>query len=746
MTTDVHETTVAIEKISIAVNRSHINKLPNGDPRWGKFNDSFENVILTLDELIAEIKAGHAITSPHEHSRHLLGKNKDGSDKYSAYRHSLNFRKSWHLGGDHDALSIDAALENPFVSQFAAILHTTASHKADDPRCRSLYILDSPIRTRDHYTKAASALTWHFGKVADSSCKDAARLFFGAKGCEVRKLGNILPLSVVNSLIDEWEAWGAAEQRGRSDYNFDGAAPDIQEVRQMLRFVPKDGGYHDHWLKILMAVSDSYPGAEGIALCEEWSPGYPGEIERKFKSFKRGGKRVTIASLVKMAKDNGYQPPRKSRTDKTRTVAIDAIPEPPTAHVNGEHPAEQASEKVGRATAIRDAIAAMGYTFRLNLVRERIERGDGSVLHDGEQASIIAALFDRGLSNKQLMLDVMLAEAWTHSYDPLKDFLDSLEWDGQDHIRKLSYYFEDAHPLIEYPDGSKATVFYAWLRRWLTGAAGKVVARVQNPMLVLVSEQGIGKSEFAKWLCSPMPDYFVENAINPEAVDHQRWAAGNFIWEVGELGATTRKADVEALKAFITRHEHSFRVPYAKYEVHKPARASFLGTVNPDNAGFLTDPTGNRRFLTVAVTAINWHGYIADVDVRQVWAQAYALYRQDTNAWKLDETETVIRDGINIEFNIDDPVRDAILALFYVIPNAVSGDGVSFTSSADLVFHIGTRVRAVNTKSLQMDVSRAMKRLNVTKDKRDNVNGYFGVSKRPVTSFQPSNHLPTSND
>ncbi|MCC6458791.1 MAG: hypothetical protein IT328_27855 [Caldilineaceae bacterium] len=399
------------------------------------------------------------------------------------------------------------------------------------------------------------------------------------------------------------------------------------------------------------------------------------------------------------------------------------------------------SGAVGASTEIRNALSAMGHSFKLNLVRERIERADGSILHDGEQAAIIANLFDRGLSNKALMNDIMLADAWEHRYDPLRDFLDGLVWDGQDHIRKLSYYFEDAHPVIEYPDGSKSTVFAAWLRRWLIGAAGKAVARVQNPMLVLASEQGIGKSEFARWLCSPMPDYFVESAINPESVDHQRWASGNFLWEVGELGATTRKADVEALKAFITRHEHSFRVPYAKNEVHKPARASFIGTVNPDNAGFLTDPTGNRRFLTVEVTAINWRGYIADIDVRQVWAQAYALYLQDADAWKLDETETAIRDAINGEFNIDDPVRDAILSLFDVVPHAIEGAGVSFTSSADIVFHVGSQVRAVSTKALQMDVSRAMKRLNVTKVKRNNINGYFGVSKRPA-----SNLLPTSNE
>lgn len=249
-------------------------------------------------------------------------------------------------------------------------------------------------------------------------------------------------------------------------------------------------------------------------------------------------------------------------------------------------------------------------------------------------------------------------------------------------------------------------------------------------MLVLASEQGIGKSEFARWLCSPLPDYFVESAVNPESVEHQRWAASNLIWEVAELGATTRKADVEALKAFITRHEHTFRVPYAKNEVHKRSKVSFIGTVNPDHAGFLTDPTGSRRFLSVELTAINWRGYVADINVRQVWAQAYALYKQDANAWKLAECEIDIRNEINTGFGVEDPVADAIQILFDLTTSA--GYDAPFMQTADVVFHVGTQVRSPSTKALQMDVAKAMKQLGVTKGRKHNIKGYFGVRRRPV--------------
>ena len=394
-------------------------------------------------------------------------------------------------------------------------------------------------------------------------------------------------------------------------------------------------------------------------------------------------------------------------------------------------PAAARAAAAGKSTAIRLALAELGHAFRLNLVRERIEHANGDNLHDGEQAAIIADLYDRGLSNRQLMTDVILAEAWARRYDPLADFLRALHWDGQDHIARLSYHFEDRHSLIEYPDGSKRTVLHAWLRRWLLGAVARGLGDpVQNPMLVLAAEQGIGKSEFAKWLCAPLPDYFVESAINPDSVDHQRWATGNFVWEVAELGATTRKADVEALKAFITRHEHTFRVPYARHEVNKRTRVSFIGTVNPDNAGFLTDTTGNRRFLTVEIASINWRGYLTQCDVGQVWAQACALYAQDKNSWQLDATELAVREYINSEFAVEDPVRDVILDLFAVTPDAPMGEG-GFISNADLVFRVGSQVRHHSTRGLQMDIARSLKSLRVTKGKSAGIRGYWGLRLLP---------------
>ncbi len=89
----------------------------------------------------------------------------------------------------------------------------------------------------------------------------------------------------------------------------------------MLRCIPPQGDYKADWLRVLAAVHSVYPDATGVALCEEWSPGYPGEIERKFRSFGhyRGQNGpATIGTLVYLARQHGWEPPAR------RTVRLTA--------------------------------------------------------------------------------------------------------------------------------------------------------------------------------------------------------------------------------------------------------------------------------------------------------------------------------------------------------------------------------------------------------------------------------------
>lgn len=281
----------------------------------------------------------------------------------------------------------------------------------------------------------------------------------------------------------------------------------------------------------------------------------------------------------------------------------------------------------------RMAIKALGYTLRMNDLDDVIEV-NGTKLSDGIEAEILMKMHDAGHQKAEWVTRAIKATAHQNRYHPVKEFLESLQWDGQDWIAGLEYYVRDKHPQIIYGDGSIMPVFGAWLKRWGIGAVGKVLQggklRMQNPMLVLIGDQDAGKSTMARWLCPMSDEYFIESHISPDNKDHDRYLATKLTWEVAELGATTRKADREGLKSFLTRQDVTFRVPYARHPITKPALASFIGTINPE-VGFLNDPTGHRRFLPVEIEKIDF-GYQSVIDVTQLWAQFVALYKSGESA------------------------------------------------------------------------------------------------------------------
>lgn len=135
--------------------------------------------------------------------------------------------------------------------------------------------------------------------------------------------------------------------------------------------------------------------------------------------------------------------------------------------------------------------------------------------------------------------------------------------------------------------------------------------------------------------CQTNGDYFIEAPINTDDKDSEIRLISAWIWEVSELGATTRKADYEALKAFLTTRKVTVRKPYGRHDISKPALASFIGTIN-NSSGIFSDPTGSRRFLVSKIEEINWD-YSVSIDPTDVWAEAMAAYLAG-ESWKLTRT------------------------------------------------------------------------------------------------------------
>lgn len=299
------------------------------------------------------------------------------------------------------------------------------------------------------------------------------------------------------------------------------------------------------------------------------------------------------------------------------------------------------------------ALYASGFKLRLNQMSDRLEFRD-EPLTDMQESVMLNRLQDLGLKSVSRMRTAMHEMAVRNKYHPVREYLDALpEWDGRSRFDELMGKLEMSSPMPE--------VFW---RKFLIGSIAKVLDGAQNFMLVLMSKQGTGKSRLARWLC-PIDKLFFEGPINPDNKDSAIRLINYWMWEVAELDATTRRADVAALKFFVTQKIVTVRVPYGRYDISKPAAASFIGTINPDGTQFLAD-TENRRFAIVHLEDIDFS--YTDIDRQQFWAEIYAAYNAG-EAYELTTHEREVQEEINSDHITESPLEAILLAHYDLDPS-----------------------------------------------------------------------------
>lgn len=231
------------------------------------------------------------------------------------------------------------------------------------------------------------------------------------------------------------------------------------------------------------------------------------------------------------------------------------------------------------------------------------------------------------LASVRTIGDAVIKTAESVRFHPVKDYLESLKWDG---ISRID------HLLIDHAGAEDTALTRAVTARWMIQA----IARIYEPgctadaTLVLEGDQGLGKSTLLRelfgdrWFTDHLPDIGSKDALVQ--------LRGVWCVEIGEL-ATLGRADAARIKAFLTSRIDRYRDPYGRMVADYPRTCIFAGTVNPGVDGYLKDPTGARRFWPIVV-----HGEIDNVAIRQnrdhFWAEALARYRNH-ESWYLDTTE-----------------------------------------------------------------------------------------------------------
>lgn len=233
------------------------------------------------------------------------------------------------------------------------------------------------------------------------------------------------------------------------------------------------------------------------------------------------------------------------------------------------------------------------------------------------------------------------------SYHPIREFFETLPaWDGVERADTL---------LIDYLGAEDTPYVRAVTRKELCAA----YCRVYHPgikfdsMIVLNGDQGIGKST----LIAKLGGEWYSDSLNLSDMNDKTAAEklqGYWIMEIGEL-AGMRKADLDKVKAFISRQDDKYRASFGRRVTPHPRQCVFFGTTNSQN-GYLRDITGNRRYWNVKVPGSGkYKPWDMDEDtVKQVWAEVMVYAKAGEKLYLPPELEAYAKEEQRAAMERDD--------------------------------------------------------------------------------------------
>ena len=275
--------------------------------------------------------------------------------------------------------------------------------------------------------------------------------------------------------------------------------------------------------------------------------------------------------------------------------------------------------------------------LRHNVITRRVEyRLPSSYEHEGTDWQPITDRVVNSLWSELSLTKVVRAQDiyrvlesdFVPEFNPFAFYLQHLPpWNGEDHILAMSVSVSVKGNVEE------QMLFAEYLKKWLVGMVAGWIdpAVVNNVILVLIGEQGSYKTTWFNYILPPelRPYFYTKTNAGKMGRDDLLTLAQYGLVCCEEMD-TMRPSELNQLKAAVTMPSIDERAAYAHFHEHRKHIASFCGTGN--NMQFLSDPTGNRRWLPFEVASIESprdHPF----EYEGIYSQAYALYKQGFQFW-----------------------------------------------------------------------------------------------------------------
>ena len=392
-------------------------------------------------------------------------------------------------------------------------------------------------------------------------------------------------------------------------------------------------------------------------------------------------------------------------------------------------------EWLGEKVELRHNTVTQRIEYRM---RSRGDKAEWALINDRAMNSIWLDMSAEMKVNPFDLIRVIESD-YTPSFNPFLHYLKSLrKWSpgDTDHIARLA-------ATVTLKRGSRLAGldFTNALRKWLVAMVAAWINPevVNHVILVLIGKQGAYKTTWFNYLLPPeLRKYFYTKANSGRMTKDDLLVLSQYGLICCEELDTMRPAELNQLKAAVTMQSTNERAAYAHFHEQRRHIASFCGTGN--NPQFLTDPTGNRRWLPFEVESIlspREHPF----DYEGIYSQAYALYLSGFEYWfSSEEMEAQARH--NSRFESPNLERE-LVSLYFRKP--LEGERPIFVSVARAMQIIGA---GIAQKLSAIRIGMAFRELGFKSVRYNNSRGYM-VMQRTVDEmmlYQKNISLRESED
>jgi predicted P-loop ATPase len=268
--------------------------------------------------------------------------------------------------------------------------------------------------------------------------------------------------------------------------------------------------------------------------------------------------------------------------------------------------------------------------------------------------------------------EAVLVVAARHAWHPVRQRVERCRgrWDGTP--RLATWLRRTCLEEDEYDDDDPLQRYLALVGKWfLMAMVCRVLPVVKHgartvrgpgtkfdTMLILEGPQGQGKSMLAATLGG---EHFADTGLMIGDKDSYQNIQGVLVYEWGELENMSR-SEVSKVKLFVSSSKDRFRASFDRRPRDYPRQVVFIGTTN--EAHYLTDLTGNRRFWPVRVTRDPDVAWLRE-NMEQLFAEALVALDAGERFWPDRDEQRELFDPQQRARTIESPLEAEIRAYLY---------------------------------------------------------------------------------